>query len=131
MNYELVVEKNKYQEFKDFEKNKRGFVLFRLTDDKSKLFILAHGSKDGLIDLGGARLFNPKEVLQMLLDKKAIHENGIEKVYTLSCYGGYQTPATIEGVEIKSCHECKDLIYAKAFMTIDDECILDVVISIS
>lgn len=126
MRYELVVDESKYEEFINFENHKRGFVLFRLVEDKSKLFILAHGSKDGLIDLGGSKLFSLKEVLEMLLLKDAIHKNGVKEVYTISCYGGYQTPAIVESIEIKSCHESKNAIHAKAFMTLDEECVLEI-----
>lgn len=129
MRYELPVPINKYNECRGVEEGTQSFALFRCVDDSSILFIYAHGSKDGRVSLGG-ELYTLEEVLQMLLDRKLIHERGIKKVQTISCHGGLQAPATIDGVTISSSHQCTEEIHTHTFMTIDeDECIMELEIA--
>ena len=77
---------------------KTDYVLFKNGEDA---FLLAHGSKDGRIQLKN-QLYFPQQVVQALapLAKK----QGINKIYSLCCYGGVQTPVEYEGVTLKSFH---------------------------
>ena len=64
-------------------------------------FILAHGSEDGGIQIKG-KVYSPESVIQWLapLAKK----QGINQIYTISCFGGKQDSVECDGVKMSSFH---------------------------
>ena len=76
----------------------KDYVLFKNGEDA---FLLAHGSKDGKIQLKN-QLYFPQQVVQALapLAKK----QGINKIYSLCCFGGIQSPVKYDGVTLQSFH---------------------------
>lgn len=76
----------------------KDYVLFKNGEDA---FLLAHGSEDGRIQLKN-KLYTPEQVVQGLapLAKK----QGINKIYSLCCFGGLQPTVEYDGVILQSFH---------------------------
>lgn len=80
------------------EKMSKDYVLFT---NGQYAFLLAHGSKEGYIQIKGS-LYTPQAVCNWLapLTKK----QGINHVYTISCFGGKQASVECDGVLMESFH---------------------------
>ena len=76
----------------------KDYVLFL---NGKTAFLLAHGSKDGFIQLKN-KLYKPEQVVQAFapLAKK----QGISTIYSICCYGGVQPTVEAEGVTLTSFH---------------------------
>ena len=79
------------------EQNK-DYVLFKNGEDA---FLLAHGSEDGRIQLKN-QLYFPQQVVQALAP--LAKEQGINKIYSLCCFGGVQPTVEYDGVTLQSFH---------------------------
>lgn len=123
MYYEFPLKEKAYHACLQAEQT-RDAVVFRPSDNKEPdtMFLLAHGSKDGRVELKG-HLYSLEDALKALL-LKGIKDYGITTVYTICCHGGIQESATVDGVTIQSMHTSTDVIYTKARCTMDDEYIL-------
>ena len=64
-------------------------------------FILAHGSEDGGIQING-NLYTPQSVINWL--SPIAKKQGINHVYTISCFGGKQDSVECDGVKMSSFH---------------------------
>ena len=76
----------------------KDYVLFK---NGEEAFLLAHGSEEGMIQLKN-KLYTPQQVVQALapLAKK----QGINKIYSLCCFGGVQPTVEYDGVTLQSFH---------------------------
>ena len=76
----------------------KDYVLFK---NGEEAFLLAHGSEEGRIQLKN-KLYTPQQVVQALapLAKK----QGINKIYSLCCFGGVQPTVEYDGVTLQSFH---------------------------
>lgn len=104
-----ITEKKQEQIFR-FNRETR-FVSCGLTDIVSKdyviftngqyAFLLAHGSKEGYIQIKGS-LYTPQAVCDWLapLAKK----QDIKQIYTISCFGGKQASVECNGFSMESFH---------------------------
>jgi hypothetical protein len=125
--YELPIELNKFKELNEVMKGNKTYCLFKLANDlyKDTLFVFAHGTDTGLIEINGIQITN-KQLLTSLLTNTVIKERNIKTIYTICCHGGIQQPITIDDVTIKSMHDSVDTIRAHAFATVDEEYFLNV-----
>ena len=80
------------------EKMSKDYVLFT---NGQYAFLLAHGSKEGYIQIKGS-LYTPQTVCNWLasLAKK----QNINHIYTISCFGGKQDSVECDGVKMSSFH---------------------------
>ena len=76
----------------------KDYVLFKNGEDA---FLLAHGSKDGRIQLKN-QLYFPQQVVQALAPMAK--KQGINTIYSLCCFGGIQSPVEYDGVILQSFH---------------------------
>lgn len=76
----------------------KDYVLFRNGEDA---FLLAHGSEEGMIQLKN-KLYTPAQVVQALAP--LAQKQGINKIYSLCCFGGLQPTVEYDGVTLKSFH---------------------------
>lgn len=120
MNYEMLIEENKYKEVEEFCKGERTYVTFRQAGGKDSevLFLLVHGIETGEMAFGGYALTS-EQVLTTLI-KQGIKDRGIKHVYTLSCYGGLQPTVYQDGICMSSLHECEDVIHVGIGTLMDD-----------
>ena len=79
----------------------KDYVLFK---NGEEAFLLAHGSEEGMIQLKN-KLYTPQQVVQALapLAKK----QGINKIYSLCCFGGVQPTVEYDGTTLQSFHPSK------------------------
>ena len=76
----------------------KDYVLFRNGEDA---FLLAHGSEEGMIQLKN-KLYTPAQVVQALAP--LAQKQGINKIYSLCCFGGLQPTIEYDGVILQSFH---------------------------
>ena len=76
----------------------KDYVLFRNGEDA---FLLAHGSEEGMIQLKN-KLYTPAQVVQALAP--LAQKQGINKIYSLCCFGGLQPTVEYDGVILQSFH---------------------------
>lgn len=111
-NYELPVSEAAYNKVRT-ALHGNGFAMFKVIGIDNAVFALAHGNKDGLIDVKGHTMC-PSLFLKEAVQQLKLVDKGIDIVYTLSCYGGLQKQSTFMGVEIKSCHPSIQEIQVRA-----------------
>lgn len=115
--YELPVSEGAYKKVRT-ALHGNGFAIFKVQGIDNALFVLAHGNKDGLIEVKG-HIMSPGLFLQQAVEQLRLVDKGIDIVYTLSCYGGFQTETSYMGVEIKSCHSSTEQIQVRAMALLD------------
>ena len=76
----------------------KDYVLFRNGEDA---FLLAHGSEEGMIQLKN-KLYTPAQVVQALAP--LAQKQGINKIYSLCCFGGLQPTVEYDGVILQPFH---------------------------
>lgn len=82
-------------------------LMFRKND---ALFLVAHGSEQGYINIGDYFL-KSKTLVEKMYDTGLIPDN-IKKLYTISCYGGKQQSFIgPNGIEVKSAHTSTNAIF--------------------
>lgn len=106
----LGISEQKQEQISRFNRETR-FVSCGLKDTMHKdyvlftngqyAFLLAHGSKEGYIQIKGS-LYTPQAVCDWLapLAKK----QDIKQIYTISCFGGKQASVECNGVSMESFH---------------------------
>jgi hypothetical protein len=117
--YEIPVSERVYEKLRR-ALHGDGFCLFRLEDEQMQhcLFVLAHGSEEGLIDVRG-HLCTPEAFLRHAVESLDVKAKGIDTIYTISCYGGLQKNASYEGVTIQSCHAHLGEIHCRVMALLD------------
>ena len=106
----LGINEKKQEEISRFNRE-TGLVSFGLKEKMSKdyvlftngqyAFLLAHGSEDGGIQIEG-ELYTSQAVCNWLAP--IAKKQGIEHIYTISCFGGKQSPVECDGVKLSSFH---------------------------
>lgn len=79
---------------------------------KDTIFMIAHGSENGLIQLGNT-YYTPEAVLRGLI-QDGIVDRRITKVYTVCCHGGSQSTVTIDWCTMESYHTSLDDVFIEA-----------------
>ena len=79
-------------------KMSKDYVLFT---NGQYAFLLAHGSKEGYIQIKGS-LYTPQIVCNWL--SPIAKKQGINHIYTISCFGGKQDSVECDGVKMSSFH---------------------------
>jgi len=94
-------------------------VIFDTTEEPDKLFIICHGNKDGLIALDG-KMYYPESILRWMINAYPERMASTKEVLTISCYGGSQISAEVDGITIRSIHEFKEVIIVQHFFDTDN-----------
>jgi hypothetical protein len=96
-------------------------VAFQVLDDSlnKALFILAHGTDDGLICMNNTYV-TATQLLESFI-RMGLTKEEINTIYTISCYGGLQESCTIDGITIHSVHDEKTEVYYRLKATTDDK----------
>jgi hypothetical protein len=91
-------------------------VFFGSPEDEEKdtIFIICHGTPEGYIKLFD-KAYYPESVLRGLIQDGFFKGSNIKHVLTLSCYGGNQIPATVDGITIESLHTSVEKVYIQGF----------------
>lgn len=84
------------------------FYFAERTDLEKSAVLLAHGTPEGKIILNGERL-SPENALRQII-AMGIIKNGVNTIYSVSCYGGKQQKAFAEGKCLKSSHPIRGQI---------------------
>jgi hypothetical protein len=109
----------------DSHKNKYPSLLFGTAQSREEntLFLLMHGTPEGKLITNKGQV-EPEEALRDLISDGLVDPSIVKRVFTISCYGGNQTPAEVDGVEIISAHTSTTEIDIKVFK---DSMIIDLV----
>jgi hypothetical protein len=95
------------------------FCIFGNPEDEVQdtVYLIAHGTPEGYIKMLDT-IYYPEAILRGLILDKVI-DSSIKHVYTLSCYGGKQEPATVDGVVISSLHTSMQKILIQDLIGVD------------
>jgi len=125
MFYELPLDEKMYNKLQQFTTGKKDHCFFKIIGVDETLFILAHGTEDGQLQINNT-ILSIEQVLNSIINKAK--RNNITEVYTISCFGGAQPSLEIDGITIKSIHGNKTEIDTNVMATLDDEFFINIYI---